>query len=332
MKIRPVADIFGANKGSPPNLVADSMAAFGEFVGMAVFIFLALSGVQAALEAQTGLSSDRGFTPDQIQSIAFSFGASVTVALFICGPISGGVLNPAILLSLVLTGNVNWLRGILFFFAEMVGAILGAYFCNFVTAHELQGVNLLSPGFNYAQGFFAEVLLTCTLCLTVLFVIVDKSSLSDFAPFVVGTSIFICHLIGAPIDGTSVNPARSFAASLVAGKWANHWIFWFGPLIGSIFAVMIYLTCKILERKSRGQILAQQADQMDSLNEKEANKKSYDAFNRNVRNEYGEQTYQNKDNAQNNANYNSRDTDMYHSNSNAIPTSTENPTAQNTNY
>ncbi|KAI9247925.1 aquaporin-like protein [Helicostylum pulchrum] len=310
MKTRPVADIFGANKGSPPNLIADGMAALGEFVGMAVFIFLALSGVQAALEAPTGIPTDRGFTPDQIQSIAFSFGASVTVALFICGPISGGVLNPAILLSLVLTGNINWLRGILFFFAEMVGAILGAYFCNFVTAHDLQGVNLLSPGFNYAQGFFAEALLTCTLCLTVLFVIVDKSSLSDFAPFVVGTSIFICHLVGAPIDGTSVNPARSFAASLVAGKWANHWIFWFGPLIGAVFAVMIYLSCKILED----------------------NKKFEEGFNRNVRNENGDQTYQNGDNTQNNANYNSQDNGMYHSTSNNIPTSTANPTTQNTSY
>ncbi|GAA5803220.1 hypothetical protein HPULCUR_008697 [Helicostylum pulchrum] len=332
MKTRPVADIFGANKGSPPNLIADGMAALGEFVGMAVFIFLALSGVQAALEAPTGIPTDRGFTPDQIQSIAFSFGASVTVALFICGPISGGVLNPAILLSLVLTGNINWLRGILFFFAEMVGAILGAYFCNFVTAHDLQGVNLLSPGFNYAQGFFAEALLTCTLCLTVLFVIVDKSSLSDFAPFVVGTSIFICHLVGAPIDGTSVNPARSFAASLVAGKWANHWIFWFGPLIGAVFAVMIYLSCKILEGQSRGQILVQQADQMDVLNGEEDNKKFEEGFNRNVRNENGDQTYQNGDNAQNNANYNSQDNGMYHSTSNNIPTSTANPTTQNTSY
>ncbi|KAI9362609.1 major intrinsic protein, partial [Pilaira anomala] len=215
-------------------------AAVGEFIGMTVFIFLALSGVQGDLEAPTGIAHDLGITPSQIQSIALSFGVGVTVALFISGPISGGVLNPAILLSLMISGNINWLRGIFYFIAQMGGAILGAYFSNFVTAHELQGVNLLNPGFNYAQGFFAELLLTCCLCLTVLFVIVDKTSLADFAPFVVGTAIFICHLIGAPIDGTSINPARSFAASLVTGKWANHWIFWFGPLIGAFFAAVIY--------------------------------------------------------------------------------------------
>lgn len=51
--MRPINDIFGCNKGSPPNLFADLKASVGEFFGMAVFIFLALAGVQAALEAPT---------------------------------------------------------------------------------------------------------------------------------------------------------------------------------------------------------------------------------------------------------------------------------------
>lgn len=173
-------------------------------------------------------------------------------------------MNPAVLLSLVLTGNINWLRGIFFFIAEIVGGIIGAYFANFVTAHELQGVNLLNPGFNYAQGFFAECLLTMALCLTVLFIIVDKHLLADFAPFVVGTAVFICHMIGSPIDGTSINPARSFAASVVTGKWANQWIFWFGPLIGGVFAVIIYLTVKVLTEESQEQTLIQNAQQQQN--------------------------------------------------------------------
>lgn len=199
----------------------------------------------------------------QIQSIAFSFSSGIIVALFVCGPISGGILNPAVLLSLMLTGNINWLRGILFFIAEIVGGIVGAYFANFVTANELQGVNLLNPGFNYAQGFFAEALLTCALCLTVLFIILDKHLLADFAPFVVGAAIFIAHMICSPIDGTSVNPARSFAASVVTGKWANQWIFWFGPLIGAVFSVIIYLGVKVLTGESQQDVLLNNAQLND---------------------------------------------------------------------
>jgi MIP family channel proteins len=282
--MRPIADIFGANKGSPPNLIADATAAFGEFIGMTVFIFLALSGVQAAIIAVSTPSSP---TVDEIQSIAFSFASAITVALFICGPMSGGVLNPAVLLSLMLTGNINWLRGIFFFFAEMVGAIIGAYFANFVTANVLQGVNLLNPNFNYAQGFFAEMLLTMTLCLTVLFIIVDKTYLSDFAPFVVGTSVFICHMVGVPIDGTSINPARSFAASLVTGKWANHWIFWFGPLIGGLFATVIYYICKVVTSESQSQVLLQHAEAQENLQAAEA-KNKMDPFSMSLNAEAGQ--------------------------------------------
>ncbi|CEP15536.1 hypothetical protein [Parasitella parasitica] len=266
--MRPVNDIFGCNKGSPPNLHADLKASIGEFVGMAIFIFLALSGVQGALEAPTfqSVGAATGPTATQIQSIAFSFGVGITVSLFICGPISGGILNPAVLLSLMITGNINWLRGIFFFVAEIGGAVIGAYFANFVTAHELQGVNLLNPGFNYAQGFFAECLLTCILCLTVLFIIVDKHLLADFAPFVVGTAVFICHIIGSPIDGTSINPARSFASSIVTGKWANHWIFWFGPLIGGIFAVGIYLVVKVATEESQEEALLRNVQNQNLVN------------------------------------------------------------------
>ncbi|KAI9481549.1 MAG: aquaporin-like protein [Benjaminiella poitrasii] len=266
--MRPLADIYNCNKGSAPNLRADLKAAFGEFVGMVIFIFLALAGVQGDLEAPSfqHATTATGPTATQIQSIAFSFSSAITVSLFVCGPISGGILNPAVLLSLMITGNINWLRGCFYFVAEIVGGILGAYFANWVTAHELQGVNLLNPGFNYAQGFFAECLLTCVLCLVVLFVIVDKHLLADFAPFVVGLTIFICHMIGSAIDGTSVNPARSFAASIVAGKWANHWIFWFGPLVGGIFAAIIYLVTKTLTEESQEQALLQNANNQASLN------------------------------------------------------------------
>lgn len=60
--MRPIADIFGCNKGSAPNFRADLKAALGEFIGMAIFLFLALSGVQAALEAPSADPSGLGPT------------------------------------------------------------------------------------------------------------------------------------------------------------------------------------------------------------------------------------------------------------------------------
>lgn len=160
--------------------------------------------------------------------------------MFICAPISGGALNPAVVLGFLMAGTMSWLRAILVFLAEIVGAIIGAYFSNFVTANKLQATNILADNFNYAQGFFAEMLLTMILVLVVLFVIVDGQFLASYVPFVVGSTIFMLHVCGVPIDGTSVNPARSFGAAVVTGIWTNHWIFWFGPLIGGFFAGLIF--------------------------------------------------------------------------------------------
>ncbi|KAI8060512.1 aquaporin-like protein [Gongronella butleri] len=236
-------ETFLNGEAPKPNLRADLLAAFAELIGMTIFIFLALAGVQAALEApktETG-----GPTVSQIQSVAFSFGTGITVGLFVCAPYSGGALNPAVLLCLLITRQMSWMRGALIFIAEIVGAILGAYFANWTTANILQGVNALNPGFNYAQGFFAEMLLTFVLCAVVLFVIVENQEpLVKFAPIVVGLTVFMCHMIGTPIDGTSINPARSFGAAVVTGRWANSWIFWFGPLIGGFFATIVYFIHK----------------------------------------------------------------------------------------
>jgi aquaporin related protein len=165
-----------------------------------------------------------------------------------CAPISGGALNPAVLLTLLLTGNIPWFRAFLLFLAELIGAILGAYFANWVTANQLLGVNKINPGFDIPQAFFAEALGTLCLCLTVLFIIIENNVLVTFTPFVIGLVVFMCHMFLTPIDGTSINPARSFGPAVVTGDWTlNHWVFWIGPLTGAIFAVVIYLGLKSLK-------------------------------------------------------------------------------------
>ncbi|KAI8368481.1 aquaporin-like protein [Blakeslea trispora] len=174
----------------------------------------------------------------------------VTVALFTTAHVSGGILNPAILLSLVLIGDINWQRGLFFFLAEMIGGIVGAYFAYFITPSTFLGQNVLNPDYSDAQGVFAEALFTCSLSLVVLFVIVDKRLMADYAPIVIGIVVFLCHTLCTTIDGTSINPARSFAAAVVTGKWSKQWIFWVGPLMGGVFAVIIYLAAKILTEDS----------------------------------------------------------------------------------
>ncbi|OBZ90588.1 Aquaporin PIP1-5 [Choanephora cucurbitarum] len=248
--MRHIRDIYHYNKGPLPNFESDIKSAFGELVGMAIFIFLALSGVQTSLKAPAEAEAEGRLTLMQIQTIAISFGMGITVALFTTAHVSGGILNPAVLLSLVLIGDINWQRGLFFFLAEMIGGIIGAYFAYFITSGDFLGQNVLNPIYTDAQGVFAEALFTCALSLVVLFVIVDKRLMADYAPIVIGITVFLCHTLCTAIDGTSINPARSFAAAIVTGSWSKQWIFWVGPLTGAVFAVIIYLAAKVLTEDS----------------------------------------------------------------------------------
>ncbi len=66
----------------------------------------------------------------------------------------------------------------------------------------------------------------------------DPKGLAHLAPIAIGLTIMVDHLLGVPVSGASMNPARSFGPALIAGAWKNHWIFWVGPLIGGAVAAL----------------------------------------------------------------------------------------------
>jgi aquaporin PIP len=68
----------------------------------------------------------------------------------------------------------------------------------------------------------------------------NKAHLPVLAPMAIGFTVFICHLVAIPIDGCSINPARSFAAAVVYGRWTDMWIFWVGPFSGATIAALTY--------------------------------------------------------------------------------------------
>ncbi|OZJ02204.1 hypothetical protein BZG36_04745 [Bifiguratus adelaidae] len=226
-----------------PTMRNDLVAAAGEFVGMCFFMFLSLGGVQATLWQDQIPTAP---TPSQILGVAFSFGFSLLISVWMIFRISGGgVLNPAVLLALLLTGNVTPFRGLLYFIAEMVGSIVGSALLDAVTPGPLLGVNKVSPEINSAQDTFLEAFSTAMLVIVVLFVAVEKSKSTFLAPMAVGFAVFLAHLVCTPYDGTSINPARSVGPAVVTGIWTSqHWIFWIGPLIGSLLSTAIYMLFK----------------------------------------------------------------------------------------
>jgi aquaporin Z len=185
--------------------------------------------------------------------IAFAFGLTVLAMVYAIGAISGCHINPAISISMLIAGKLNVKDTAFYVVFQCVGAIIGAGILytiaignpsfNLVTSGLGQnGYGLASPArYSLESALIAEIV------LTFLFVLVVHGSTSarapkGFAGLAIGLTLVLIHLIGIPIDGTSVNPARSLGPALFAGTTAlsQLWLFIVAPIIGGILAAVVW--------------------------------------------------------------------------------------------
>lgn len=148
---------------------------------------------------------------------------------------------------------MSWFRAILLFVSQILGGIAGAALVAALTP--FGGVDTvtttLSAGVNTAQGFFIEAFLTAMLVLSVLFLAAEKHKSTYLAPLGIGLTLLVCHLFGVAWTGCGVNPARSFGPAVVDVSFPGyHWIYWIGPLFGSMMAVAFYLLLKAFDYTS----------------------------------------------------------------------------------
>ena len=172
-------------------------------------------------------------------------GSSWSRSVYAIGPISGCHVNPAVTLGFIASGRMKMAEGVGYMVAQVVGAIGGAYllYWMFTTSPLLQQdkQGLGTDGYGKAsllhisQGgaFLVEVVLTAIFVLVVLFA-THKAAIQGAAGVAIGFGLVIVHLIGIPLTGTSVNPARSLGPALVVGGTAlsQVWLFIVAPLVG----------------------------------------------------------------------------------------------------
>ena len=109
--------------------------------------------------------------------------------------------------------------------------------CTF-TQGEL-GATVLSAGVSLRTGFFVELLLTFTLLFVIFGCGVNPKGPQVTAPYLVGSTVAAAHLIGRNLTGGSLNPARSLGSALVANIWQDVWMYWIGPFMGALIAVIL---------------------------------------------------------------------------------------------
>jgi aquaporin Z len=189
-----------------------------------------------------------------VVATALAFGLVLLVLAYVIGPISGCHVNPAVTVGALLTGRIPLVEAIGYWVAQFVGGVLAALllwgtFAN-SPVYSRSTTGLGTDGWGAASrihidaggAFLAEVLLTALFVFAVLGATRETAN-PAVAGLVIGLSLGVCHLIGIPITGTSVNPARSLGPALVVGGTAldQVWLFIVAPLVGGIVAAGLHV-------------------------------------------------------------------------------------------
>lgn len=166
--------------------------------------------------------------------VAIAFGAAVSVVVYALGPISGAHINPAVTVALWSTGRFPVRMVAPYIVAQCAGAVAAAVVLAVGLGVSIRyGATLPTVPVPVAIG--VEVLLSALLMLTVI-AASSRPSAGSMAPIQLGLSVCIGALIGGPLTGASMNPARSFGPALVGGIWEAHWLYWLAP-IGAMIGV-----------------------------------------------------------------------------------------------
>jgi aquaporin Z len=214
---------------------------FAELIGTFVLVFI---GCGSAVIA----GGKVGFL-----GISFAFGLAVLAMVYAIGSISGCHINPAISVAMWAAGKMKSKDAILYIAFQCIGATIAAAILLWIASSlpgyvkatgglGQNGYGTLSPGGYTLWGCcFAEIVLTF-IFLIVIFGATSESAPKGFAGIAIGLSLAFIHIVGIPITGTSVNPARSLGPALLMGGQAlsQVWLFWVAPLIGGILAALVW--------------------------------------------------------------------------------------------
>ncbi len=207
-----------------------------EFVGTFALVFLAVGTAVVGIKTH-----GPGF-------VALAFGAVLVFGVYAIGPISGCHINPAVTIGMVIARKMPITEAVGYWAAQVLGAtaasgILKLMVSSFKVTDQTGGLGTNDYGKHISLGgaFVVETILTLLFVLVILLV-TDSAANAGMAGLAIGATLAAVHLVGIPLTGTSVNPARSFGPALFEGGDAlkHLWLFIAAPLLGGALAAVTY--------------------------------------------------------------------------------------------
>ena len=189
--------------------------------------------------------------------ISMAFGISIVAAAYSIGHISGAHLNPAVSISMFLANRMKLKETCFYIVSQIVGALIGALLVFVIAISAIEGgydVSTSGLGENsfteetMLGAFIFETVATLVFTAVILGATCKKNENGSYAGLVIGFTLMAIHLIGIPLTGVSVNPARSIGSAVFAGVEAMSqlWLFIVAPILGGTISGLVY---RLIDKK-----------------------------------------------------------------------------------
>lgn len=165
---------------------------------------------------------------------------ALIIGIYCFGKVSLAHFNPAVTIGYYITGHVSKIQIVIYFAAEIIGALLGSLFVMiFIGTEANLGANAPNPDFSMSLIFPVEVLASALL-MAVIFTVVYTKGLRGFGGIAIGGIVGLDIFFLAFISGASMNPARALAPALFSGVFENLWLSWTAPYVGTIITAFLF--------------------------------------------------------------------------------------------
>lgn len=222
----------------------DPRAYVAEFVATFALVFIGGGSIVA-----NAFLLDLGQAGIGLLGVALAHGLVLGIMVSATMHISGGHVNPAVTVGAWVARKIDNLNAVLYIVSQLLGGIVGGVLLLASFQAPFPGaaqdpVNLGTPnlglGVGLGTGILVEAVLTFFLVFTVFATGIDKRGSGQVAGFAIGLVLTFDILVGGPLTGAAMNPARALGTAVPAAFFANHLVYWIGPLIGGIVAGLVY--------------------------------------------------------------------------------------------
>ncbi len=214
----------------------NTKSCLAELFGTFLFVFVGAGSIIIDAHTNGGVG---------LLGIAVAHGLALSVVVSSTMNISGGQINPAITIGLLLIKKIKALEAVGHIIAQLIGAAMAGLLLKLlfppeaITAVKL-GTPALGEGISAGTAVGLEIIGTFFLAFAIYGTAVNSKAPSGIAGFGIGLVVTSIILAIGPLTGSALNPARHFGTAIFAPHLSEIWIYWVGPIIGAALGFILF--------------------------------------------------------------------------------------------